>query len=77
MMAGVEFFSPQCAQSATGFARDRHLLIERCGPRDEVIKVFAPINIDCDLFGEGLRRLALAIEQTSAIAPNKTRSAAA
>jgi len=69
MMAGVEFISPQCAKSAAGFARDRRLLIERCGPRDEVVKVFAPINIDCDLLSEGLKRLSSAIEQTAMLAP--------
>jgi diaminobutyrate-2-oxoglutarate transaminase len=77
MMAGIEFISPKAAQLAVEFARESHILIERCGPKDEVMKVFAPINIDIDLFREGLERLTCAIGHTAEAMPNGARSAAA
>ncbi len=62
MMAGLEFRDPAVAASVMRAARDRGLLIEGCGPHDEVIKIMAPLNIELDLFAEGLERLASAID---------------
>jgi diaminobutyrate-2-oxoglutarate transaminase len=62
MMAGLEFKDPAIAASVMRGARDRGLLTEGCGPHDEVIKIMAPLNIELDLFAEGLKRLGCAIE---------------
>ncbi|WP_249156065.1 diaminobutyrate--2-oxoglutarate transaminase [Bradyrhizobium japonicum] len=62
MMAGLEFRDPARAQTATENARARGLLLEACGPDDKVIKIFAPLNIELDLFADGLDRLREAIE---------------
>jgi diaminobutyrate-2-oxoglutarate transaminase len=77
MMAGIEFLLPQASRLSAQFAREARLLIERCGPNDEVLKVFAPINIDIDLFREGLERLTCAIENAAEGMSNGPRSAAA
>jgi diaminobutyrate-2-oxoglutarate transaminase len=75
MMAGIEFYSPECAGLAAEGARKSGILIERCGPRDQVLKVLAPINIDCGLFEEGLRLLKSSV--AAAAAPPTSRSRAA
>jgi diaminobutyrate-2-oxoglutarate transaminase len=77
MMAGIEFGSPRDAQMVSELARGLRVLIERCGPHDEVVKVFAPINIDCALFSEGLGRLTSAIEKVSLTARSTAQPVAA
>lgn len=62
MMAGLKFRDPAIAASVAEDARRRRLLIETCGPRDEVIKIFAPLNIEQALFTDGLTRLREAID---------------
>jgi hypothetical protein len=42
-----------------------------------VLKVLAPINIDCGLFEEGLRRLTLSVAEATAVGPPSSRSRAA
>ncbi|MES5481554.1 diaminobutyrate--2-oxoglutarate transaminase [Bradyrhizobium sp. INPA03-11B] len=66
MMAGLEFKDPTCAAAVAAGARERRLLIETCGPDDQVIKVFAPLNIDVVQFADGLRRLHATIETVCA-----------
>lgn len=77
MMAGLEFGASEHATVVAKRAREQRVLIECCGPREEVIKVLAPINIELDLFEEGLKRLELAIGQTAALAKDQTSSSAA
>lgn len=62
MMAGLEFRDPARAAAVAAGARERRLLIENCGPDDQVVKIFAPLNIGLDQFEDGLRRLHAAIE---------------
>ncbi len=62
MMAGLQFWDPAFAAAAAMGARERRILIETCGPNDEVLKIFAPLNIDIDQFEAGLRRLRESIE---------------
>jgi len=58
MMRGLEFVQPDRAIAAAELATQRRIVIECCGPQDEVLKIMAPINIDLDLFGTTLGRLA-------------------
>ncbi len=62
MMAGLEFRCPKTAVEVACHARGQRLLIETCGPHDEVIKILAPLNIDLDMFADGLGKLRRAIE---------------
>lgn len=67
MMAGLEFKDPVVADAVMQEARDRRVLIEGCGPHDEVLKIMAPLNIEMELFTEGLNRLESAIDAVCAI----------
>ena len=49
-------------------ARKKGVLLETCGPSDEVLKILAPLNIERELFHEGLRRVKAAIEERHAAA---------
>jgi hypothetical protein len=46
------------AAAVADLASQTGIVIECCGPRDEVLKVMAPLNIDTDLFASTLGRLA-------------------
>ncbi|PDT64542.1 diaminobutyrate--2-oxoglutarate transaminase [Bradyrhizobium ottawaense] len=61
MMVGLQFRNPAVAKNVADQARADRLLIETCGPYDEVIKIFPPLNIELDLLEEGLERLHRAI----------------
>ncbi len=62
MMRGLEFAqSAEAAHVAECAARDR-IVIECCGPRDEVLKIMAPLNIELDLFSSALERLGRTID---------------
>ncbi len=75
MMAGLQFRDPVIASAVADHARTGRLLIETCGPRDEVIKIFAPLNIELDSFVEGLARLRDAVESQCMGNINKYRAA--
>ncbi|WP_249209520.1 diaminobutyrate--2-oxoglutarate transaminase [Bradyrhizobium manausense] len=75
MMQGLEFSDPQVAEAAAGGARRRGVMIECCGPHDEVLKVMAPLNIEPELFREGLARVSEAIRE--ALVANRHGSAGA
>jgi diaminobutyrate-2-oxoglutarate transaminase len=62
MIAGLEFRKSTFAASVAKRAREERLLIETCGPREEVIKILAPLNIDLAVFAEGLARLGRALD---------------
>lgn len=61
MMAGFECLSPELARRICQEATKRRLLLEACGPNDEVVKIMAPLNVDLSVFEEGLNRLAATI----------------
>jgi diaminobutyrate-2-oxoglutarate transaminase len=61
MMRGLEFLDPAAAAEVAAAAIRAGVIIECCGPRDEVLKVLAPLNIDLDLFANGLNVLTDAI----------------
>lgn len=61
MMQGLEFAHPHRAAEAADLASRNGVVIECCGPRDEVLKIMAPLNIDGELFGSTLALVADAI----------------
>jgi diaminobutyrate-2-oxoglutarate transaminase len=63
MMRGVEFASAADAEAVADCARKKGILLETCGPSDQVLKILAPLNIERDLFHEGLCRVKAAIEE--------------
>jgi len=65
MMVGIEFASPEIAGAAARATRRSGVLIERCGPSDEVLKLLPPINIDRALLDEGLARVTSAIAEAA------------
>ncbi|WFU26755.1 aminotransferase class III-fold pyridoxal phosphate-dependent enzyme [Bradyrhizobium sp. CB1717] len=75
MMAGLRFHEPRVARAVADEARNRRILLETCGPYDEVIKIFPPLNIEADLLSEGLGRLGQAIETQGAKASCDSRAA--
>jgi diaminobutyrate-2-oxoglutarate transaminase len=77
LMMGFEFFSSDAAQAVAEKVRQRGVLIERCGPRDEVLKLLPPVNIDCDVLDEGLQRLDAAFEDAAPLLSNAPQSRAA
>jgi diaminobutyrate-2-oxoglutarate transaminase len=63
MMQGIEFASAENAKAVAERTRGKGVLLETCGPSDEVLKILAPLNIEPDLFHEGLCRVKAAIEE--------------
>jgi diaminobutyrate-2-oxoglutarate transaminase len=76
MMQGIEFASAANAKAVADGARRKGVLLETCGPSDQVLKVFAPLNIDFDLFREGLCRIEAAIEEAIGMASPSRHKAA-
>ncbi|MBB5052793.1 diaminobutyrate-2-oxoglutarate transaminase [Afipia massiliensis] len=68
MMQGLEFFDPRTAALAAEYSLRHRVMIECCGPRDEVLKVMAPLNIERSLFEEGLARLSAAVREAVVMA---------
>jgi diaminobutyrate-2-oxoglutarate transaminase len=58
MMQGLEFVDPRDAVEVADRASRDGIVVECCGPLDEVLKVMAPLNIELDLFRSTLARLA-------------------
>jgi diaminobutyrate-2-oxoglutarate transaminase len=54
MMRGIRLADPQRAAAVTANAYARGLIIERCGPHDEVIKCLMPLTIRATELDEGL-----------------------
>jgi len=77
LMTGFEFFSSEAAQAVAEKVRQRGVLIERCGPHDEVLKLLPPVNIDCDVLEEGLQRMDAAFEDAAPLLSNALQSKAA
>jgi diaminobutyrate-2-oxoglutarate transaminase len=76
MMQGIEFASAGTAKAVADRARKKGILLETCGPSDEVLKILAPLNIERDLFHEGLCRVKAAIEESCTVAsPSRHRAA--
>jgi diaminobutyrate-2-oxoglutarate transaminase len=63
LMQGVVFRSSSQAASVANVAISRNLLIECCGPDDEVVKLLPPLTIEIAVLDEALDRLRGAIDQ--------------
>ena len=57
MMQGIDVGSGELAAAITSAAFERGLIIETSGPRDEVVKILAPLTIDDSIFTRGLEIL--------------------
>ena len=64
MMKGLRFSSGDIARTAAENIRSSNVIIERCGPFGEVLKLLPPINIDLALLKEGLERIEAALRET-------------
>jgi len=62
MMRGLRCKDPKRAAAVTAKAFARGLIIERCGPHDEVIKCMMPLTISRTEMDQGLDILELALE---------------
>lgn len=61
MMQGLEFSRAEWASAAAEAAVRGGVIVECCGPRDEVLKIMPPLNIEPSLLRDGLDRLEEAI----------------
>lgn len=57
MMQGLHFCDASHAARVANLAASNRIVIERCGPHDEVLKVMAPLNIEVELFASTLDRI--------------------
>jgi diaminobutyrate-2-oxoglutarate transaminase len=73
LMRGVCCSDPQRAASITAKAFQRRLIIERSGPRDEVIKCMMPLTTRYSELSEGLDILESAIEEEFSTRDASTR----
>ncbi len=64
MMLGLAFRDPDLAVAVRRDAFSRGLVLENCGPDDEVCKVTPPLNIEPDVLERGLAILERSIERS-------------
>lgn len=65
MIHGIEIASPAQARAVSQAAFQAGLIVELCGPHDNVLKLLPPLNIDMGTLQEGLDILARAVESVS------------
>jgi diaminobutyrate-2-oxoglutarate transaminase len=70
MMRGLRFADPARAGSVAARAFRLGLIIERCGPHDEVVKCMSPLTISFDELAEGLDMLEQAVADEFRAASN-------
>ena len=63
LIQGMEFHEASVAASVAQACFDGGLIVERCGPDDEVLKIMPPLTIDDALLGEGLNVIRRAVRQ--------------
>jgi diaminobutyrate-2-oxoglutarate transaminase len=63
LMQGIAFKQSGLAAKAAQAAIGRRLLIECCGPVDELLKIMPPLTIELEILEKALDRLRLAIDQ--------------
>jgi diaminobutyrate-2-oxoglutarate transaminase len=64
LLAGLRCADPARAAAISHLAWTRRLIIERCGPHDEVVKTMPPLNIPFEQLHDGLDRLEWAVERS-------------
>lgn len=55
MLQGIQMYDPDKAKAVAERAFQLGLLIERCGSRDEVLKIIPPLVIEMELLKKGMR----------------------
>ena len=65
MLNGLEVRETELANAISRHAFERGLIVETCGPGDTIVKLLTPLVIEPAQLDEGLRRLALAVEQAT------------
>jgi diaminobutyrate-2-oxoglutarate transaminase len=63
MFCGIEFFDAGFAGEVTQACFEAKMIIERCGPKDEVIKIFPALTIDTAQLKQGLALIRTALKQ--------------
>lgn len=76
MMQGLRFADPEHARVISAEAFNRGLMIERCGPKDEIVKCMSPLTISFDELSEGLDILEQAIIERFGSVQEEMNSAA-
>jgi diaminobutyrate-2-oxoglutarate transaminase len=64
LMSGLAISAPGAAERVAKGAFEAGVILETCGPRNEVLKFFPPINIDEDELEHGLNLIGRAIDAT-------------
>jgi diaminobutyrate-2-oxoglutarate transaminase len=76
---GIEFFDPNMADRVVEECLGQHLIIERCGPEDQVLKLMPALTIDDAVLSVGLEIIANAvatcIKRTEALIDLQCRNA--
>jgi diaminobutyrate-2-oxoglutarate transaminase len=74
LMRGLKFADPGRAKAVAARAYRYGLIIERCGPHDEVVKCMPPLTISLDQLAEGLDLLEQAITDEFSARPGVEQS---
>ncbi|QSX79622.1 diaminobutyrate--2-oxoglutarate transaminase [Agrilutibacter solisilvae] len=61
LLQGLVFNDPQLANAVSKAAFERGLIVELCGPAENVVKLMPPLLIEDDVLADGLSRLAEAV----------------
>lgn len=64
MMMGLAFSDPKLAKSVQKDCFSRGLIIELCGPRDEVLKLLPPLNISAADLEQGLEVISQSVQNS-------------
>ncbi len=67
MMQGIKFSSGEIARNIQQACFDMNLIIELCGPLDQVVKFLPAINIDSNTLINGLEIFSTAVTQTLSV----------
>jgi diaminobutyrate-2-oxoglutarate transaminase len=65
MMRGLQCPSAEAAAMVRGRCLQSGLILEMCGPRDEVLKLMPPLTIEADLLDDALSRISAAVLSVS------------
>lgn len=63
LFQGIEFYEESIAEKVALACFDQGLVIERCGPNDQVLKIMPPLTMDDALLREGLQIIQRAVCQ--------------